>query len=55
MDPGGLCCHDSSSRFEDMLRRLSVCQKISMWSEQVSTCEVAQKLVICLAANLSEC
>jgi hypothetical protein len=38
-----------------MLRNLSKCQKFSMWSEQVSTCAVAQKLVICVAANLSEC
>ena len=33
----------------------SECQKLPMRSEQVSTCKVAQKLVICVAANLSKC
>ena len=30
----------------------SECQKLSMWSEQVSTCAVAQKLVISVVAHL---
>ena len=33
----------------------SECQKLSMWSQQASPCTVAQKLVICVPANLSEC
>ena len=33
----------------------SECQKFSMWSEQASTCTGAQKIVILVAANLSEC
>ena len=33
----------------------SECQKFIMWSEQVSTCSVAQKIVVYVAANLSEC
>ena len=40
----GLCCTEKS-----------VCQKLSMLPEKVSTCTVAHNLVICVAANLSEC
>ena len=37
-----------------MLENLSEYQKFSMWSEGLSTCAVVQKLVMYVAAHLSE-
>ena len=51
VEPGGLCYHDSLRSAEE-----SECQKFSVWSEQVSTCAaLPRELVICVAANSSEC